>query len=339
MGYWIAEEKLLHAERRNMGYGGTKSRASAATPITHRRPIGWGRCLVGLAGVGAFVWWIGSAAAYEIKTMELWPQGAPGARGGPDDFRPTLTIYPAPRENRTGTAVVICPGGGYGFTAMDHEGHQIAAWFHSLGVASFIVDYRHRKRGYGHPAPLQDAQRAIRYARANAADYHLDPKRIGIIGFSAGGHLASTAATHFDAGNPQATDPVERVSCRPDFAILCYAVIALGEPITHRGSQENLLGKEAPEELVRSLSNEKQVTKDTPPTFLWHTDEDKAVLPENSVLFYLACRRAGVPAELHIFRTGRHGLGLAKDTPGTNQWPSLCEAWLRGQGLLPKKGQ
>ena len=304
-----------------------------------RRWCGLGRYLFGAVLAAALVWWAGPVTAHEIKTIELWPDGAPGARGGPDDFRPTLTIYPAPKENRTGTAVIICPGGGYGFTAMDHEGHQIAAWFNSLGVAGFILDYRHRKRGYGHPAPLQDAQRAIRYVRFHAGDYYLDPHRIGIMGFSAGGHLASTAATHFDAGDPQAADPIQRVSCRPDFAILCYAVIALGEPITHRGSQENLLGKNPPEELVRSLSNEKQVTKETPPCFLWHTDEDKAVPPENSVLFYLACRRAGVPAELHIFRTGRHGLGLAKETPGTNQWPSLCEAWLRNQGFLPQKGQ
>lgn len=297
-----------------------------------------GKTLLGVLCGWAGILLCGELAAHEMKTIQLWPEAAPGARGGADDFRPTLTIYPAAAK-RAGAGIVICPGGGYGFTAMDHEGHQIAAWLNSFGVTGLILDYRHRKRGYGHPAPLQDAQRAIRYARYHASDYHIDPKRIGILGFSAGGHLASTAATHFDPGDPQATDPVERVSCRPDFAILCYAVIALGEPITHRGSQENLLGKDASEELVRSLSNEKQVTSQTPPTFLWHTDEDKAVPSENSVLFYLACRRAGVPAELHIFRTGRHGLGLAKDTPGTNQWPVLCEAWLRGQGFLEKKGE
>ncbi len=278
-----------------------------------------------------------AARSHEIKTIELWPDGAPGAIGGEKDFHPTLTVYPAPREKNTGAAVVICPGGGYGFTAMDHEGHQIGAWLNSFGVAGFIVDYRHRNRGYGHPAPLQDAQRAIRHVRAKAEDYRVDPKRIGVLGFSAGGHLASTAATHFDAGKPDAKDPVERVSCRPDFAVLCYPVIAFDEAVTHRGSQQNLLGKDAPAELVRSLSNEKQVTKDTPPTFLWHTDEDNGVPSENSVLFYLACRKAGVPAELHIFRTGRHGLGLAKDTPGANQWPKLCEDWMRGQGFLGKK--
>ncbi|MCS7305767.1 MAG: alpha/beta hydrolase [Thermoguttaceae bacterium] len=335
---WLGPERRHPvADEREKGSFVEKKEWSLGGVLLNRRGVGLGTLLFAVFWVGGLACWVGVAGAHEIKTIELWPAGAPGARGGPDDFRPTLTIYPAPKENRTGTGVVICPGGGYGFTAMEHEGHQIAAWFNSIGVAGFILDYRHQKRGYRHPAPLQDAQRAIRYVRAHAAEYFLEPNRIGIMGFSAGGHLASTVATHFDAGNPQGTDPVERVSCRPDFAILCYAVIVLGEPITHRGSQENLLGKDPPEELVRSLSNEKQVTKDTPPTFLWHTDEDKAVPPENSVLFYLACRRVGVPAELHIFRTGRHGLGLAKDIPGTNQWPLLCEAWLRNQGFLPKK--
>jgi len=275
--------------------------------------------------------------AHEIKTVLLWPDGAPGAKGGEKDFKPTLTICPAPRQNNTGTAVMVCPGGGYGFTAMDHEGHQIAAWFAEMGVASFIVDYRHRNRGYGHPAPLEDAQRAIRTARAKAKEFRIDPKRIGIMGFSAGGHLASTAGTHFDQGDPDAKDPIQRVSCRPDFMILCYPVIAFDEPYTHRGSQHNLIGKDASAELVKSLSNEKQVTKDTPPTFLWTTNEDRGVPAENSVFFYLALRTAGVPAELHVFRAGRHGLGLAANTPATNAWPKLCEAWLRGQGLLEKK--
>ena len=169
-----------------------------------------------------------------------------------------------------------------------------------------------------------------------ADEFKIDPKRIGILGFSAGGHLASTAGTHFDRGDLSAADPIE-ASCRPDFMVLCYAVIALGEPYTHLGSQQNLLGKNPPPELVRSLSNEKQVTKDTPPTFLFQTDEDSAVPAENSVYFYLALRKAAVPAELHIFRTGRHGLGLAANTPGTSEWPKCCENWLPGQGFLGKK--
>jgi acetyl esterase/lipase len=180
-------------------------------------------------------------------------------------------------------------------------------------------------------------QRAIRTVRANADKWGVDPKRVGVLGFSAGGHLASTAATHFDRGNAQSDDPIERQSCRPDFAVLCYPVIAFEQPYTHRGSQRNLLGDNPDPQLVASLSNEKQVTSDTPPTFLWHTTEDTGVPPENSVVFYLALRQAKVPAELHIFEHGRHGLGLAKDIPAVSTWPKLCEAWLHGRGILEKK--
>jgi len=206
-----------------------------------------------------------------------------------------------------------------------------------MGVAGFIVDYRHRRKGYGHPAPLQDAQRAIRTVRARGKPWGVEPDRIGVMGFSAGGHLASTAGTHFDSGDPDAADPVQRVSCRPDFMILCYPVIAFDEPFTHKGSQRNLLGDDADPALVRSLSNEKQVTPETPPTFLFHTDEDKGVPSENSVFFYLALRRAGVPAELHVYRAGRHGVGLGRDLPGTGTWPERCEDWMRGLGLLDKR--
>ncbi len=270
----------------------------------------------------------------EPKVELLWPGGAPGALGDEPKDKPTLTLWLPEPDNATGAAIVVCPGGGYGHLAVDHEGKQIGEWLNSIGVAAFVLEYRHRNRGYGHPAPLEDAQRAIRTVRSRAEAFGVDPKRIGILGFSAGGHLASTAATHFDAGDPAADDPIDRVSCRPDFAVLCYAVLALGEPFTHAGSQRNLLGPDAPEDLVRSLSSEKQVTAETPPTFLWHTDEDRGVPPENSVVFYLACRRHGVPAELHVFRTGRHGLGLAADVPGTREWPRLCEQWMRSQGYL-----
>jgi len=276
----------------------------------------------------------GATSAGEPKVELLWPQGAPGAKGQRPEDKPTLTIYLPDRQKATGTAVAICPGGGYGHLAMDHEGHQIARWFNSMGVAGFIVDYRHGGKGYRHPAPLADAQRAIRTIRARAHQWGVDPGRIGVMGFSAGGHLASTVGTHFDGGDPDAEDPIERVSCRPDFMILCYPVIAFDEPYSHRGSQKNLLGEDPDAELVRSLSNEKQVTPQTPPTFLFHTDEDKGVPAENSVYFYLALRRAGVPAELHVYRNGRHGLGLAPETPGTSSWPQRCEDWLRGQGLL-----
>ncbi|MFP6612468.1 MAG: alpha/beta hydrolase [Pirellulales bacterium] len=273
----------------------------------------------------------------EPRTELLWPKGAPGALGDEKKDKPQLIIYLPEKEKANGAAIVICPGGGYGGLAMGHEGHDIGKWLNSFGVAGFICDYRHRGKGYGHPAPLQDAQRAIRTVRARADEFGVDPSRIGVLGFSAGGHLASTAATHFDDGEPGGDDPVERAGCRPDFAVLCYPVIAFDEPFTHRGSQRNLLGNDADAELIKSLSNEKQVTKRTPPTFLWHTTEDRGVPAENSVQFYLACRRAGVPAEMHIYEKGRHGLGLALNTAGTDSWPKRCEEWMQARGLLSSK--
>jgi acetyl esterase/lipase len=274
------------------------------------------------------------ALAGEPKAELLWPHGAPGAKGDRPSDRPTLTAFSADPKTAVGTAVVICPGGGYSGLAADYEGSQIAQWFNSFGISGFVLQYRHRGGGYGHPAPLQDAQRAIRTVRAEAGRWHIAANRIGIMGFSAGGHLASTAGTHFDRGDPQSPDPIERVGCRPDFLILCYAVIALGEPYTNRGSQVNLLGKNPDPALVRSLSSEKQVTPQTPPTFLFHTDADKTVPPENAVQFYLALRRAGVPGELHIYATGPHGVGLAKTTPGTSSWPDRLKDWMRGRRLL-----
>ncbi len=295
------------------------------------------RCPVPLLAT-IFLFWcalcLSSARAGEAKVELLWPQGAPGAKGNAPADKPTLIVYLPPPEKANGCAVVICPGGGYGFLAMDHEGHQIAEWLNSFGVAGFILDYRHRNKGYGHPAPLEDAQRAIRTVRARAAEWSVDPNRIGIMGFSAGGHLASSAGVHFDNGQPDAADPIQRVSCRPDFLILCYPVIAFGEPFTHRGSQQNLLGKDPDPALVVKMSSEKQVTKQTPPTFLFHTDEDKGVPPENSIAFYRALHAAGVPAEMHLYERGPHGVGLAAKIPGTCNWPKQCEAWLRGRGLL-----
>lgn len=277
---------------------------------------------------------ITNATAQETERRLLWPDGAPGAQGEEEKDKPQLIIYLPEESKRTGAAIVVCPGGGYGHLAMDHEGHQIGEWLNSFGVAAFICDYRHRGKGYGHPAPLQDAQRAIRTVRAEAESFGVDPSRIGILGFSAGGHLASTAATHFDDGKKDSADPIQQVSCRPDFAVLCYAVIAFNESFTHKGSQRNLLGDDASEELINSFSNEKQVTKDTPPTFLWHTTEDKAVPPQNSVVFYSALVENGVPSELHIYLKGRHGLGLAKGIPAVSAWPAACQAWMKESGFL-----
>lgn len=272
----------------------------------------------------------------EPQTELLWPAGAPGAKGEAEDDQPTLTAHLPAARKATGTAVVVCPGGGYGHLAIGYEGHDVARWLADHGVVGFVLKYRHRGNGYGHPAPLDDAQRALRTVRARAAEFGVDPERIGILGFSAGGHLASSAGVHFDAGDPDAADAIERASSRPDFLILCYPVISFTAPVTHQGSRQNLLGKDPDPKLVRKFSTELQVTAGTPPTFLWHTTADKAVPAENSVLFYLALRAAGVPAELHVYEHGRHGLGLAKDAPGAQRWTASCFDWLRGRGLLPK---
>ncbi|MAR13168.1 MAG: 1,4-beta-xylanase [Blastopirellula sp.] len=274
--------------------------------------------------------------AKEFEVRRLWAGDAPQALGQEAKDQPRLLIRVPPRAQANGTAIVICPGGGYGGLAMDHEGHQIAEWLNSLGIAGFILDYRHRGKGYGHPAPMLDVQRAVRCVRADADKYGVQPDKIGVLGFSAGGHLASTAATQFDAGDPQAKDRIDRVSCRPDFAVLCYPVIAFDQPYTHRGSQRNLLGADAAPALVAQMSSERRVTAETPPTFLWHTTDDKAVPVENSIYFYLAARRAGVASDLHVYKHGRHGLGLARGVTGASAWPRDCENWLRANGFLPK---
>jgi acetyl esterase/lipase len=291
----------------------------------------------------------GAVRGDEPQTIPLYPDGAPGALGkdaggknNPGDI-PTLTIYLPEKEKATGAAFVICPGGGYGFLAVDHEGKEVAEWLNKLGISAFVLKYRLAPK-YHHPAPLQDVQRALRTVRAKADEWHVDPKRVGVVGFSAGGHLASTVTTHFDAGNPQAADIVDRQSCRPDCAVLVYPVISMNTPNTHGGSRKNLLGDNPSLDLVYSLSNETQVTKDTPPVFLAHTNEDSAVVPENSLLFALAMRKAGVPVELHVFEKGQHGLGLGtgwaegniKPEATFQAWPKLCEAFLERRGFLSK---
>jgi acetyl esterase/lipase len=279
----------------------------------------------------------------EPRTYPLWPKGAPGAVGETEKDTPKITVYLPKSDTATGASVVICPGGGYAMLAKGHEGQQVAEWLNSIGVAGIVLEYRLGPR-YRHPAMLQDAQRAIRTVRARAAEWNLDPKRVAIMGFSAGGHLASTAGTHFDSGKPGAEDPVERQSCRPDRLILIYPVIAIATPYGHSGSKNNLLGDNPAPELVASLSNETQVSKDTPPTFLAHTNADGPVPAENSILFALALRKAGVPVELHLFEKGQHGLGLGVGAPefrvhpdpAFKAWPKLCETWLQNQGFLTK---
>ncbi len=284
---------------------------------------------------------LGSAS----EVVKLWADGAPDAKGtDPARDVPTLSVFPAKPEVATGAAFVVCPGGGYGGLAIDHEGRQVAEWLNGLGVTAFVLKYR-LAPAYHQPAMLHDVNRAIRVVRAGASKWGVDPDRIGLMGFSAGGHLASTGGTHFDAGEPDADDPVERVSCRPDRLVLVYPVIVMSKPYTHGGSAHNLLGDDPPAELVKFYSNDQQVTPQTPPTFLAHTNADAAVPAENSLLFALGLRKAGVPMELHVFEKGQHGLGLGSGSkqhgigpePAFQAWPKLCETWLKGQGFLEKK--
>ena len=263
--------------------------------------------------------------------IPLWPEGAPGALGKEDKDIPTITPYLADPAQASGAAMVIFPGGGYGGLAA-HEGKGYADWFVTNGISSFVVKYRLGSQGYRHPAMLQDAARAVRLVRSRAAEWQVDPKRIGVIGSSAGGHLASTLLTHFESGKADATDPIERESSRPTIGILCYAVITMG-PNTHGGSKKNLLGDNPDTELVKMLSNETQVTSDTPPCFIWHTWEDKAVKVENSLDFAYALQRSGVPYDLHIYQKGGHGMGLGKGDQ--HPWTRDCLYWLKVQGFLP----
>jgi len=267
------------------------------------------------------------------QTLPLWSGAAPGALGMEDADIPAITVFLPRTMSQNTPAVVLCPGGGYVQLAMNHEGRQVANYLNSLGIAAFVLRYRLGPR-YQHPIELGDAQRAIRTLRSHAAEWRLDPSRIGIMGFSAGGHLAMTAATRFDAGNATAADAVDRASSRPDFVVLGYPVISMTETWTHQGSKTSLLGSTPDPALARSLSGEQAVIKDTPPTFIFHTNADTAVPAENSVYYYLALRKMGIPAELHIFEKGPHGVGLANDDAALSEWSKLLANWLRGRGIV-----
>jgi len=271
----------------------------------------------------------------ETETFPLWEHGAPGALGSGDQDTPTITVYPPLEGSRTGTAILIAPGGSYRMLALNHEGRQFANFFNGMNVTAFVLKYRLGPR-YHHPIELGDVQRGIRWVRAHSEKYGFKPDRIGLVGFSAGGHLASTAGTHFDDGKLDATDPIDRVSSRPDFLILAYPVITMLPPYAHEGSVANLLGENASLELRKQLSNERNVTAQTPPTFLLSTSEDTVVAPENTVEFYLALRKAGVPAEMHVFEKGPHGVGMDLENPVLGIWPMLLTNWLRQRGLLSK---
>ncbi len=271
------------------------------------------------------------AAQAAPQTILVWPDGAPGALGSADEDKPALTIYPVASAEKVPTGIIVCPGGSYGALSSIKEGYNVALWLNRLGISAFVLRYRLGPK-YHHPVELSDAQRAIRYVRSRAADFGIQPNRIGIWGFSAGGHLASTTGTHSDSGDRQAADPIERQSSRPDFMILAYPVITMQDPYAHVKSRTNLLGEKPNPALMNELSNETQVTTQTPPTFLFHTTEDKVVPVENSVLFYLALRKAGVPAEMHIYLQGRHGVDLAADDPVLRSWPDRLADWLKAQG-------
>src|SRR6476660_9344116 len=276
----------------------------------------------------------GAAAPTSPQEMLLWENGAPGALGQADSDKPTITVYRAPRGS-SGTAVIVAPGGGYGGLAIEHEGRQEAYWFNAMGITAFVLKYRLGPR-YHHPIELGDAQRAIRTVRARATEFNIVPDRIGMMGFSAGGHLTSTAGTHFDAGKAESSDPIERVSSRPDFMILGYPVISFDPAVAHAGSVRMLLGDNPDPKLIENLSNDLQVTAQTPPTFIFHTTNDNGVPVENSVRFYLALRKAKVPVEMHLFENGPHGVGMALNDPSLSAWPNLLMNWLRARGMLTR---
>ena len=269
----------------------------------------------------------------EPQTIRLWEGKAPGALGDAPEDVPTLTIYMPPNTAGPMTAVIVAPGGGYRALSMNKEGRIPANQLNALGIAAFVLKYRLGPK-YHHPIELGDVQRAIRIVRSRAAEWHIAPDKIGVMGFSAGGHLASTASTMFDRGNAAAADAIDRAGSRPDFAILGYPVITLTEAWTHQGSRTNLLGEKADADLARSLSTDTRVTNETPPTFLFHTNADTAVPAENSIHYYLALRKAGVPAEMHIFKDGPHGVGMPMNDTALSEWPKVLANWLRASGLL-----
>ena len=271
-----------------------------------------------------------SSQAAEPLRLSIWPDEAPLGDGKSEKVKVPITVHLPEADKATGAAMVICPGGGYGGRVVEGEGHGIARWLNAHGIAGVVLEYRLPAGNYHRP--LLDAQRAIRVVRSHAAEWKLDPRRIGIVGFSAGGHLASTAGTHFDGGNEKSADPVERLSCRPDFMVLVYPVITMGEK-THGGSRRNLLGPAPSAELIELFSNEKQVTDKTPPAFLTHARTDAVVPVAHSQMFYEALKAKGVPAELQEFPKGNHGFSGYKGAEW-DAWQKRSLEWLGERGLL-----
>ena len=276
---------------------------------------------------------LGTSRAEIPATVRLWAGAAPGSQGQAPEDIPILTSY-VPKSGATGAAFVVCPGGGYGMLA-DHEGKPVAEWLNTLGITAFVLRYRLGPK-YHYPYITGDVLRAIRVVRSNASGWNIDPKRIGILGFSAGGHIASSAATLFDAGISQPADQIDATSSRPDAAVLVYPVITMKDPFTHGGSRENLLGKNPSPELIEKLSTEDQVTAATPPTFLVSASDDPAVPLENSLGFIAACRKFKVPVEAHFYMHGPHGFGLGGSDPVLSQWPKECALWLKALGFVTR---
>lgn len=245
---------------------------------------------------------------------------------------PAITPFLPEEGKRSGAAVVICPGGGYAGLAMEKEGLEVARWMNTQGIAGIVLRYRCGGGKNRQPVPLEDSQRAIRLTRSKAAEWGIDPGRVGILGFSAGGHLASCAATMFDAGDDESLDPIERQSSRPDFAVLVYPVISMEPPVGHGGSRNNLLGENPSDDLVKQWSTQQRVTADTPPTFLVHASDDKGVPVKNSLLFYEALIARGVPAELHVYEEGGHGFGMFRGDRPADKWPEQLAPWLLERG-------
>ncbi len=276
---------------------------------------------------------LGTSLHAQQPTIRLWPGRAPGAVGDSSIDVPSMTVFLPPKDRATGAMAVVFPGGGYSHIATEKEGNMTARWLNEVGVAAAVVQYRLGMR-YHHPSMLQDAQRAMRTARAHAAEWGIDTARVGVVGFSAGGHLASSVGTHFDGGDARSGDPVERMSARPSFMVLVYPVITMDTTFAHKGSVHNLLGDNPTPALIALMSSEKQVTPNTPPAFIIGTTDDRTVPIENSLVMYKALRDAKVPVEMHIFETGAHGFGLGPGNPVLSTWTDICARWMRARGIL-----
>jgi acetyl esterase/lipase len=292
----------------------------------------------------SLLFFIAAGAQAQTEVIKLWPEGVPNARANPgpehlDGERisnvsePTLTVYPAAMDRVSKTAVIICPGGGYQFLSFTREGQQDAQLLSTLGITAFVLKYR--LSDYGHPAPLQDVLRAIRTVRSQAAKYGIAPDRIGIMGSSAGGHLAASASTLYDNPAGRTGAPIDAVSARPDFTILMYPVITMDPQTAHMGSREALIGKSPSPELVKLMSVEKQVNSKTPPTLLIHSQDDGLVPVDNSILYFQALTRAHVPAEMYIYEHGGHGMALSPGHGTASAWTKRAEEWLRDRKLIP----